>query len=239
MSYFFVNKDDSKVVVAATTDAAKAALAAAHKPRISRLLRSGVKAQGGTHFATTLFIKVVNSSGAGAALAVATLIAPSGSAEWSSFQQLFDDYKVVGARSQFFYASSVASVASATPIYAAAYDATYGTAPTSVVSLMESDDHMVGILDAAGNYPLTSHPSGSKNGFRSLRANIPKNPIISPSAVTGGTGIVANLPGSWVDMGDATTCGAGYFKHYFEATTTSVITLTQIVEIDVIFRQRT
>jgi hypothetical protein len=239
MSYFFVNKDDSKGTTMVSADATKVVLAAAHKPRITRLLRAGKKGVGGTHFETTLFVKVTNSSGAGAALAIATPVAPSVTTEWSTFQGLFDDYKVVGARSQFFYASSVASVAGATPSYAVAYDATYASAPTSVVSLMESDDHLIGILDAAGNYPLTSHPSGSKNGFRTFSAHIPKSAIISPIAVTGGTGIVANLPGSWVDMGDATTCAAGYFKHYFEATTTSVVTLTQFIEIDVIFRQRT
>jgi len=220
-----------------------ASLAGAIMSRHSRagsLLRGlGTKGVGGQHFMTRVFSSSAVSSGVGAALAVALSISPSSSPEWSSFQALFDDYKVISAATRYLFTQSGAPVAATSPWYAVCYDATYGSAPTSVAACMESDRFQVGALSVGGNFPSSVTPAGTKDGVRHFKYAMPKAPIISPVAVTGGTGIVANLPGSWIDMGDAQSTSAGYLKLYCELSAASTITVRQITEFVVIFRQRT
>jgi len=194
---------------------------------------------GSTGLRTKIYVKVSSSAAAGAALALTQGIIPSASAEWASFQQLFDDYKVMAASVYYSFISSLAPGSTTVPSYCVAYDSTYASAPTSVISLMESDRHAIGQIDTTGFYLTTSHPSGGQNGFRHFHVKEPHSAIISPTSVTGGTGIVTNLPGSWIDMGDTQSTSSGYFKFYCEGSSTSVLTLYQFLEYDVMFRQRT
>jgi len=229
-SYFDV-KDNKDIV----PDSSELKLAQYELEMLKGVARAAL---GRTGLRTRVYVKTVNSSTAGTALALVQGIIPSASAEWASFQSLFDDYKVRSAKTAYLFTSSVGPVSALNPSYCVAYDATFNSAPTSVVSLMESDKHQIGCLSAISNFPSSADPF-SRDGFRHFDVKEPRAAIISPSAVTGGTGIVNNLPGSWIDMGDATSASSGYFKFYFEASTTSVVTLVQFLEYDVEFRQRT
>jgi hypothetical protein len=216
-------------------------LGAAHAARaiMARFHKSAVKHTDGVHFRTRVISSSSVSSGVGTALAASLAIAPATTAEWTAFQSLFDDYKVIETRTHYLLINSNAPAAATYPWYAVCYDATYGSNPTSVASVMESDNHQVGSLAVTGNFPGSSAPAGSLDGLRHFAVKMPKHPIISPSTVTGGVGISQNLPGSWIDMADATTSAAGYLKFYCEPTASAVITLRQITEFTVIFRQRT
>jgi hypothetical protein len=209
------------------------------KMGISRAMRAGVK---GRVITAKLFVKQVIAPGANTALASSYALTPSAAAEFSSFANLFDEIKVDKIDIRYASALSLGGSYSASNgfMLAIGYDSTYDTTPSSAAEVLESQQSMLVIVGGSNGITNNTLPSASTaTGLHLFPIKIPKGPVANASAVTGGTGLIANFPGQWMRIGD-TSDSVGYRRVYSPAQGASnLLTYEEMITFHCSFRERT
>jgi hypothetical protein len=190
-----------------------------------------------------LYVKQIVSPGANTALASSYALTPSASAEFSSFQGLFDEIKVnaieihhgchIGYGGAYVFISAMAAIG---------YDSTYDTTPTSAAEVLECQQSQLFSI-AGSNGGVANNAvvplAVTKSGFHKFNIKVPKGPVANASAVTGGTGLISNFPGQWMRIGD-TADSVGYRRVYFPAQgTANTIDYEEMIVYHCSFRERT
>jgi len=168
---------------------------------------------GSNKIRATLYEDVIGASAANTAVAVSIPLTPSNCTEWTSFASLYDEAIVTAVDCKYvvgFNASAPTPVGGGAVWVVVGYDSTYNSTPTGAAEVMESTQHKVTAATTAIDYAVTPHAPSD------FRITIPRGPVANATAVTGGTGIVANFPGQWMAIGD-TADSVGYLRLYINA----------------------
>lgn len=186
---------------------------------------------------TVLYSGGAGNGAANTAIAASIPIVPSAAAEWASYITLYDEVRVTKVVVHLlfgFTAAATASIPGGGAVFCAVgYDSTYNSTPTSVAEVMESSQHK--LMSALVALNGTVCPPGAHK----FDIHIPSGPVANASAVTGGTGIIANFPGQWMAVGDQAD-SVGYFRVYVEAGGPScVMGYRLLTEYHCEFRERT
>jgi len=203
------------------------------------LLRTAARASiGSSHIVTNLYASGSASAGAGAVLPLAFGLQPSTATEWAGYALLYDECRVKAVKFMYQITSASANVAEPC-FYAIGYDSTYGSTPSSVLDVMESQQHEVGAL-AITTPGSTSALTATPTGLRHFHIRIPRQPVANAAPVTGGTGIIPNFPGEWMAAGD-TADTVGYLRIYIERAggSTSVAAISYKIVFECEWRERT
>jgi hypothetical protein len=185
---------------------------------------------------TKIVVKSSLSSGAGAAFSTVITLNPMATAEQSSLQVLFDEYKVHGIEHHWRVLSTAANP-SGNPGGAVAYDPVNSGAYTAVAGVLEASQHSgpMGVYSGIGvgagsgmSYPVAEN----KSGFWSWKIKVPPPMAVNPGSST------EIIGAQWVSTTD-TNAVVGYLKPYLENGGTTVLVLESYIIYDITLRSRT
>lgn len=184
---------------------------------------------------TRLAISGSVSSSAATALSTVINVDPSSSAEWTNFQQLFDEVKVYGGVLHFHVLT-----AGGTPIeqeFALAYDPTNGGAYTSVAGVLVADQSVLKRATVSSAAAALDAPQPVNNsGFWEFRFKCPEAPQKVASNVLVDAEVCTGL---WADVTNSVTPKYGYIKPYAPSAGASVVfSIYYYLVLDCAFRSR-
>jgi hypothetical protein len=219
------NKDIKSVVVPPTTLFA------------ARRMGAGNGARGKGHITsvrTRLAVSGSVSSAAAGALSTVITVDPSGSTEWASFQNLFDEVKVHGGVLHWHIGTTGGTPTDSD--YAIAYDPTNGGAYTSVVGVLVTDQCQLtrAITQNAGT--LVGPNTNTKSGFWTFKFKCPEGSSKVASNVLVDAEVCTGL---WADTTNSVTPKYGFIKPYAAGAGGSVVqSMYYYLVMDVEFRSR-
>jgi len=203
------------------------------------LLKTAARAAiGSNHIKTILYYSGSGAAGAGVAYPSSFGLQPSACGEYAGYASLYDEVRVNAIKVHYVVQSASANLAE-NCFYAFGYDSTYNSTPSSVLDVMESQQHEIGVLPVVtpgSSSALIAMPSGA----RTFHIRIQRQPVANAASVTGGTGIIPNFPGEWMAAGD-TADTVGFLRIFVErgGGTTATIAVSYKIEFLCEWRERT
>jgi len=191
---------------------------------------------------TRLAINATINGSSGTAISTVINVRPAAFSEFSSFQALFDEFKVHGGVLHFNYWATGQTNLVVGNDAAIAYDPVDNSAYASVAGVLVASTHIgpicgVGVTDAslASTAARTAAPTcTSKHGFFNLPFKCPGGPQQVPNNSQ------QVMTGLWCDTNISSSLGDyGYLKPYFTSAGSTTTTVSYYLILDVEFRNRT